>query len=196
MVQLSSSPTSILEYDTGYDAFASDSDRSRSLKVTSISLQEFTDVLPPLLRRLKSIERSSLQGRMQVEQKRGTKNDPVTELFSQLNLDAPELKDYALSDSCKNYTRNLVATDNETYTLLLLCWNPGKQSPIHDHPCDGCWVRVVEGSVKETQYKTNEVDNSLSVTTVETYEGVSSIMCFSALIRYIISSANMMAFFF
>lgn len=29
-------------------------------------------------------------------------------------------------------------TIHKTFTLLLLCWNPGKESPIHDHPCDGC----------------------------------------------------------
>jgi hypothetical protein len=32
----------------------------------------------------------------------------------------------------------LIATDDETFTLLLLCWNPSKESPIHDHP----WVRL------------------------------------------------------
>lgn len=170
---LSTSPTSTaLAYDTGSDIFYSNNDQNRSTKTTSLSLQEFTDALPPLLRRLKSMERSSLQGRMQVEQERGTKDDPVTKLFSRLDLNEPELKEYALSEPCKNYTRNLVATDNETYTLLLLCWNPGKQSPIHDHPCDGCWVRVVEGSVTETRYEMNENDNSLKVTSVDTYEGM------------------------
>ncbi|KAL3790894.1 hypothetical protein ACHAWO_010891 [Cyclotella atomus] len=167
---LSTSPISTLAYDTGSDIFYSNNGQNRSTKTTILSLQEFTDALPPLLRRLKSMERSSLQGRMQVEQERGTKNDPVTKLFSRLDLNEPQLKEYALSEPCKNYTRNLVAADNETYTLLLLCWNPGKQSPIHDHPCDGCWVRVVEGSVKETRYEMDENDNSLSVTSVDTYE--------------------------
>ena len=172
---LSTSPTStVLTYDTGCDIFYSNNE-NRSSKEDKISLKELTDALPPLLRRMKSIERSSLQGRMQVQQQRGTKDDPVTELFSRLDLNQPELKEYALSEPCKNYTRNLVSTDNETYTLLLLCWNPGKQSPIHDHPCDGCWVRVVEGSVVETRYEKNDNDNSLSVTSVDTYEGVSNI---------------------
>lgn len=51
------------------------------------------------------------------------------------------------------YTRNLIATDNKTFTLMLLCWNKGHKSPIHDHPCDGCWMRCVKGGLKETQYK-------------------------------------------
>ena len=119
----------------------------------SISLQEFTDTFPELLRSIKSMKRGSLQGRLQVEDQRGTKDDPVTQLFSRLDLDhQPELKEYALLEPNKNYTRNLVATDDETYDLLLLCWNPGKQSPIHDHPCDGCRVRVCKGNVEETRY--------------------------------------------
>lgn len=53
----------------------------------------------------------------------------------------------------KNYTRNLIATDHESFTLLLLCWNPMKESPIHDHPCDGCWLRVLQGCVQECRYR-------------------------------------------
>ena len=59
---------------------------------------------------------------------------------------------YALFDEDKPYTRNLISTDNETYTLLLLCWNPEKESPIHDHPCDGCWLQVLQGDIREVRY--------------------------------------------
>lgn len=63
-----------------------------------------------------------------------------------------EWQKYALFDQAKPYTRNLIATDGTTYTLLLLCWNPGQESPIHDHPCDGCWLQVLKGSVRECRY--------------------------------------------
>jgi len=56
-------------------------------------------------------------------------------------------------DESKSYTRNLIATDDITFTLILMCWNPNRESPIHDHPCDGCWMRVCEGSVEEKRYK-------------------------------------------
>jgi hypothetical protein len=57
--------------------------------------------------------------------------------------------------ACAHYfaARNLIATDNETFTLMLLCWTPGKESPIHDHPCEGCWMRVVQGCVREVQVR-------------------------------------------
>ncbi|RYG52953.1 hypothetical protein EON66_09275 [archaeon] len=51
-----------------------------------------------------------------------------------------------------NAARNLIAT-NEDFTLMLLCWNAGRASPIHDHPGHGCWMRVVDGSVTETRYR-------------------------------------------
>ena len=35
---------------------------------------------------------------------------------------------------------------------MLLCWNAGKFSPIHDHPCDGCWVKVMQGTMQEVRY--------------------------------------------
>ena len=67
---------------------------------------------------------------------------------------------YALFDDAKNYTRNLIATDDISYALLLLCWNPGRESKIHDHPCDGCWLTILEGQIQETRYEypSNEND--------------------------------------
>jgi hypothetical protein len=58
--------------------------------------------------------------------------------------------------------RNLIATDDESFTLMLLCWTPGKESPIHDHPCDGCWMRVVHGTVVETKYARDAANNRLT----------------------------------
>jgi len=75
----------------------------------------------------------------------------------QVVLSEEDWKRYALFDPTKNYTRNLISTDDSTYTLIMLCWNPGKESPIHDHPCDGCWMQVCQGSVRECRYeKVNE----------------------------------------
>jgi len=55
-------------------------------------------------------------------------------------------------DKKKNYTRNLIATDDQHFTLMLLCWNPLSQSPIHNHSGSQCFMRVVTGTVKETQF--------------------------------------------
>ncbi len=36
---------------------------------------------------------------------------------------------------------------------LILVWTPGKESPVHDHADSHCAMKVLQGSLKETQYK-------------------------------------------
>lgn len=50
------------------------------------------------------------------------------------------------------YTRNLIHK-NEHYELLLLCWEAGQASPIHNHMEQHCWMAVVEGVVEEVQFR-------------------------------------------
>jgi cysteine dioxygenase len=73
-----------------------------------------------------------------------------------VELPPSEWERYAVVDPTKSYTRNLVATDHQTYTLLVLVWTPGRASAIHDHPCDGCWMRVLSGSIRECRYALKE----------------------------------------
>ncbi len=49
------------------------------------------------------------------------------------------------------YTRNLVAR-NEWYELLVLCWDRGQTSPIHNHAGQNCWMAVLEGRIEEIQF--------------------------------------------
>ncbi|DBA04975.1 TPA: hypothetical protein N0F65_006977 [Lagenidium giganteum] len=74
-------------------------------------------------------------------------------LLERYDGDMQDLERFAFADTSKNYTRNLISTDNETYALILIVWNKGKYSPIHDHPCDGCWVKVIDGAINEVQYR-------------------------------------------
>ncbi|MDE0585774.1 MAG: cysteine dioxygenase family protein [Planctomycetota bacterium] len=53
--------------------------------------------------------------------------------------------------SDERYTRNLVAC-RESFELLILCWKPGQQSPIHDHAGQNCWMSVLEGQLEEIHY--------------------------------------------
>jgi predicted metal-dependent enzyme (double-stranded beta helix superfamily) len=56
------------------------------------------------------------------------------------------------------YTRNLVY-ENEHYSILLLCWKPGAESKIHNHPCDGCLILPLRGSMVETVYEKQSTEN-------------------------------------
>ena len=70
----------------------------------------------------------------------------LEEICRRVNLTTSELNQYKFWDSEKSYTRNLVYTDDKHYTILLLCWTPGKMSPIHDHPCDACFIKIMSVS--------------------------------------------------
>ena len=75
----------------------------------------------------------------------------------QTQLSPEEWQRYAFWDASKPYTRNLISTDHETFTVLLLCWNPQQESPIHDHPCDGCWLQVLRGKIQECRYHSQDL---------------------------------------
>jgi len=122
---------------------------------TPLSLENVSVELPQLLQKLSPAKKMKSKFGMKTGSINTTnreQHDPIADLLGRVVLTEKEWKDYALFDSSKKYTRNLISTDNATYTLLLLCWNPGMESPIHDHPCDGCWMKVCQGYVQECRY--------------------------------------------
>lgn len=63
---------------------------------------------------------------------------------------------HSWSNEC--YTRNCLA-DTENFELILLCWQAGQFSPIHDHGGEECWVKIIDGDFKETIYTQNPNGN-------------------------------------
>ena len=59
---------------------------------------------------------------------------------------------FALADDSRAYTRNLVDNCNGKSNLLILVWNPGKSSPIHDHANAHCVMKILKGTLQETLY--------------------------------------------
>jgi len=53
------------------------------------------------------------------------------------------------------YTRNLIAKTPH-FEMLLLCWEPGQQTMIHDHASQGCWMTVLEGVITSENFKYQE----------------------------------------
>jgi len=41
---------------------------------------------------------------------------------------------------------------NENYNLIVLCWGEGHGSSIHDHAGSHCFMKVLAGSLQETQF--------------------------------------------
>lgn len=50
------------------------------------------------------------------------------------------------------YTRNLVDDGNGKYNLMLLCWNTGQASSIHDHAGSHCFMKILDGKLDEERY--------------------------------------------
>ncbi len=90
-----------------------------------------------------------------------TKLHQLTQILQRVDLTTTETNKYTFFDYEKPYTRNLVATDGINYTLLILCWNSGIESKIHNHPCDGCFIKTLRGCIKETLYSTCEKTNNI-----------------------------------
>jgi cysteine dioxygenase len=58
------------------------------------------------------------------------------------------------------YTRNLLFK-NDLFELLVLCWEPGQVSPIHNHFEQNCWMTVPVGKLQIQDFK--ELDSDLSI---------------------------------
>lgn len=65
------------------------------------------------------------------ELRRGKDLDRMMRIFESLRFNPKEFRRYAHWSSGK-YTRNLIGY-NASFTLLMLCWDRGQESPIHDH---------------------------------------------------------------
>jgi len=50
------------------------------------------------------------------------------------------------------YTRNLIDEGNGKFNLMMLCWGESHGSAIHDHANSHCFVKVLNGELKETRF--------------------------------------------
>lgn len=104
-------------------------------------------------------------------------HDCLIHTLQRVDLTTTETNKYTFFDLEKPYTRNLVSTDGKHYTLLILCWGPGKESKIHNHPCDGCYIRNLSGCIKETRYAVLPDSDEIKMTANKFYcEGQVSYM--------------------
>ncbi|XP_009708724.1 PREDICTED: cysteine dioxygenase type 1 [Cariama cristata] len=51
------------------------------------------------------------------------------------------------------YTRNLVDNGNGKFNLMILCWGEGHGSSIHDHTDSHCFMKILQGNLKETLFE-------------------------------------------
>ncbi len=79
---------------------------------------------------------------------------PSDEVLRLLENEAPtlaQLEPYIFF-SDKGYMRNLIHKTAD-YDLLLMCWGPGQQTPVHGHEGQRGWIRVIDGKLEFTDYQ-------------------------------------------
>lgn len=78
--------------------------------------------------------------------------DYLISLAQKYNSDLDDWLPFYYNDRSKNYTRNAIENINHKANILLLVWNPGKGSPIHDHAHAHCIMKILAGELRETVY--------------------------------------------
>ena len=57
------------------------------------------------------------------------------------------------------YTRNLIFK-NERFEMMVLCWDKGQASRIHNHADQMCWMTVPVGRLRGQNFAVREIDES------------------------------------
>lgn len=66
------------------------------------------------------------------------------------NFDLDQIKPYSNFQET-GYKRNLVFKC-DLFEIFLICWSPNAISAIHDHSCNGCLMKILEGCLEEEIY--------------------------------------------
>lgn len=91
-----------------------------------------------------------------------SKSNKYDEIVERIQLQLSDFNEFLFWEDTY-YTRNCILRNKE-YELIVLCWEPGQNTPIHCHNDQECWVYVVSGSLFEEKYKIdeNETPNQIS----------------------------------
>ena len=92
-----------------------------------------------------------------------------TTILKSMKLPIAEFEKYATwSETC--YTRNCIV-ENEDYELILICWEKGQATAIHDHGGEECWVYFVEGDFREHVYTEDDQEKLNVIKTTNSKPG-------------------------
>ncbi|XP_034780635.2 cysteine dioxygenase type 1-like isoform X2 [Acipenser ruthenus] len=78
--------------------------------------------------------------------------EEVQNLMESYESKPQEWKAYAKFDKFR-YTRNLLDEGNGKFNLIILCWGEGHGSSIHDHTDSHCFMKMLQGQLKETLFE-------------------------------------------
>ncbi|KAF1399059.1 Cysteine dioxygenase type 1, partial [Spheniscus mendiculus] len=84
-------------------------------------------------------------------------------LMESYESNTEEWLQYAKFDQYR-YTRNLVDSGNGKFNLMILCWGEGHGSSIHNHSDSHCFMKILQGNLKETLFEWPEKKGNVEMT--------------------------------
>lgn len=66
------------------------------------------------------------------------------------NYNGNEWKSF-ITESKEKYSKSLMYR-NHLYDIFVITWQPNQKSLIHDHPDNGCLLKILEGELEEETY--------------------------------------------
>ncbi len=77
--------------------------------------------------------------------------ETVNSIFQETQVAKEAFSKYFIfSKNC--YMRNLIHR-TDAFELLVICWEPGQQTPLHDHNSSAGWMLPLDGTISETRYR-------------------------------------------
>lgn len=119
--------------------------------------------------------------------------EDVREIMDAYCSNRADWKKYAHFDPHK-YTRNLVDIGNGKYNLMILCWPPGLSSAIHDHSDTHCFVKVLDGTLRETRFAWPKEEDKPMEETSCTDAQVNDVSYMSGLLFLLVTLTNSLRF--
>lgn len=77
----------------------------------------------------------------------------------------------ALASYSSEAYKRITLFENQRFELKLLCWEPGQQTPIHDHGGEECWVKFLKGDFIETIYDVSPGESAQNMKQTKPEEG-------------------------
>jgi cysteine dioxygenase len=57
----------------------------------------------------------------------------------------------------------------DKFDMVIITWGPGQKCPIHNHPVNGCFVKLLRGSITEERYEPFTLKKTKEATHIETH---------------------------
>ena len=89
----------------------------------------------------------------------------IQEIFNIVNLLPNEYTPYCIWD--KDKYQRVVLEKKEDYELVLMCWEKGQETFIHDHDGNQGWIIALHGALEEQLYFNTEEMSPLKLKSVQ-----------------------------